>query len=96
MRNIVSQYNEAIEPDLVDVKNRVDRLDEQLSENKQFVAQVKALRDSFESQKPPPDLISKVAQTGTFLEYYNRTKKRTFPSNQAPAPSHKENVAPRF
>ena len=75
----------------------MDRLDEQIAENKQFSVEVQALRLDFQAKKPPPDIVSKVSRTGRYLNFYNHVKNLSFGDSYTGVQSnHKTHVAPRF
>jgi hypothetical protein len=73
LRCIIAEYDKAIEPDYIDIRNNISRLDEQICENKAFISEIQTIKKGFE-QQDIEDCVGKIIKTGKFLNYFNHIK----------------------
>jgi hypothetical protein len=96
LRCIVAEYSKATEPDIVKVKNNLDRCAEKAQEHKIFISEIQSMRQTF-SKRVVPNFSENVRKTSNMLNYYNHLK--TLNSTETHTivyPTHKEDYHPVF
>ena len=96
LRCIVAEYNKAVEPDVIKVKNNLDRCEEKAQEHKIFISEIQSMKQTF-SKKVIPNFIDSVRKSANMLNYYNHLK--TLNSSETHTmvyPTHKEDYHPVF
>ena len=96
LRCIVAEYNKAVEPDVIKVKNNLDRCEEKAQEHKIFISEIQTMRQTF-SKRVIPNFIDSVRKSANMLNYYNHLK--TLNSTETHTmvyPTHKEDYHPVF
>eukprot|EP00347_Sterkiella_histriomuscorum_P008465 403344995 len=98
LRIATNDYQKAIEPDTFKVKSNLNRLEEQISMNKQFISEVQAIKREFDQGNTKiQNIVEKVQVAGNLLNQYNSLRsKQNDDQFETVYPNHLRDFLPVF
>lgn len=96
LRCIIAEYNKAVEPDVTNVKNILDRLEEKAQEYKIFILDIQTMLKTF-SKNVIPNFIDNISKCANMLNFYNHLKTlNSVETYTMIYPNHKRDYHPVF
>ncbi len=92
----MAEYEKAVETDVVNVKNNINRFEEAASKKKLFINEVQMLKHDM-SGRVVKNAVERIDKTGKILNEYNHIKNLNSKEHFTMVyPDHKEKYAPVF